>query len=185
MSIPNRAAQATWTATSVADALRAAGPVVLRICRGILHDGPDAEDAAQEALVALSRALAAFRGECSLSTYATRIAMRTAMRQRARRRRIDDNRETEAASTDASGDGTPGAELRLLVMSLLDRLPREQADALALRFVLGHSPAEIAEICGAPVNTIRSRIRLARGALRTAIADHPGLRGDVEVDDDE
>lgn len=183
MSIPEPAADTAAAPSSVADTLRATGPLVLRVCRGILHDGPDAEDAAQEALVALAKALRGFRGECSLATYATRIAMRTAMRQRALRRRLDLAHTAERQTADAP-TGAPSAELRLLVTSLLDRLPREQADALALRFVLGHTPAEIAEICGAPVNTIRSRIRLARGALRTAIADHPVLREDVEVDDE-
>lgn len=183
MSIPEPAADAV-AASSVADTLRATGPLVLRVCRGILHDGPDAEDAAQEALVALAKALRGFRGECSLATYATRIAMRVAMRQRALRRRVDLVHTGERPTADVPAGALPSAELRLLVTSLLDRLPREQADALALRFVLGHTPAEIAEICGAPVNTIRSRIRLARGALRSAIADHPVLREDVEVDDE-
>jgi DNA-directed RNA polymerase specialized sigma24 family protein len=70
------------------------------------------------------------------------------------------------------------------VRALLDDLPEEQAEALALRFMLGWSLIEISEASGAPVNTVRSRLRLAKEALRrrveadAALADEFDRRGD-------
>ena len=64
--------------TTIAAVLRGVGPRILRVCRGVLGPGPDAEDAAQESLVALVKALPGFRGESSIETFATRIALRTA-----------------------------------------------------------------------------------------------------------
>ena len=61
------------------------------------------------------------------------------------------------------------------VAELLARLPEEQAETLALRVVLGWSLDEIASATGAPTNTVRSRMRLAKDALRKSIEKSPGL----------
>lgn len=162
--------------------LRDVGPQVLRTCRGIV--GPDeCEDAAQESLAALARAIPAFRGDSSMRTYAVRIAMRTALRMRRRRAR----REERELLTDAPPEApatSPNDETRLerrrIVWALLDELPPPQAEALALRFILGHSLAEVAEACDAPLNTIRSRIRLARCALQQRLEANTQLRDALE-----
>jgi RNA polymerase sigma-70 factor (ECF subfamily) len=67
------------------------------------------------------------------------------------------------------------ARRRVAVRALLDELPDEQSEALALRFMLGWSLADIAEVSAAPLNTVRSRIRLAKEALRRHIKGDPGL----------
>ena len=111
---------------------------------------------------------------------------------RARERRTQ--RAQRTSSIDEGSDGvvrgsiapdavSTAAELRLIVMSLLGVLPTAQAEALLLRFVLGHSLQEIAEISGAPLNTVRSRIRLAREALQRRLAHDDRLRALVEEDD--
>jgi RNA polymerase sigma-70 factor (ECF subfamily) len=58
---------------------------------------------------------------------------------------------------------------------LLEDLPEEQADVLALRVVLGLSLEEVAQATGAPLNTVRSRVRLAKEALRRRIESTPEL----------
>ncbi|HMI92524.1 MAG TPA: sigma factor-like helix-turn-helix DNA-binding protein [Polyangiales bacterium] len=57
--------------------------------------------------------------------------------------------------------------------ALLDTLPEVQGETLALRVVLGLSLLETAEATGVPVNTVRSRVRLAREALRARIEAEP------------
>ena len=52
---------------------------------------------------------------------------------------------------------------------MLADLPSAQAEALVLRSVLGYSFEELAAATGSPVNTVRSRIRLAKEALRRRI----------------
>jgi RNA polymerase sigma-70 factor (ECF subfamily) len=64
---------------------------------------------------------------------------------------------------------------------LLCDLPEEQADALALRVMLGWSLEDVAQATGAPLNTVRSRVRLAKEALRRRIEADPLLADQLEV----
>jgi RNA polymerase sigma-70 factor (ECF subfamily) len=45
---------------------------------------------------------------------------------------------------------------------------------MVLRALLGHSIEEVAAITRAPINTVRSRLRIAKDALRRRLADDPG-----------
>jgi RNA polymerase sigma-70 factor (ECF subfamily) len=82
--------------------------------------------------------------------------------------------------SEACADETPSAELeaerrRRAIRELLVELPEEQAETLALRVMLGWSLEEVASATGAPVNTVRSRVRLAKEALRRRIEANPAL----------
>jgi RNA polymerase sigma-70 factor (ECF subfamily) len=70
---------------------------------------------------------------------------------------------------------------RAAFRNLLDDLPEEQAEALALRFMVGWSLAELAEATGAPLNTVRSRLRLGKEALRRRIEGDPALAEELET----
>ena len=63
-------------------------------------------------------------------------------------------------------------------------LPGLQAQALALHCVAGCTVAEIAEATGAPLQTVRSRLRLARRALRLRLAAEPTLLELLEKSDE-
>ena len=54
-----------------------------------------------------------------------------------------------------------------------DRLSPDQRAALALHLHFGYSIAETAAIVGAPEETVRSRIRLARDRLRRELKEDP------------
>ena len=60
-------------------------------------------------------------------------------------------------------------------LTLPDELPEEQAETFALRVVLDYSLEQVAAATGAPVNTVRSRVRLAREKLKTKIEADPDL----------
>lgn len=68
-----------------------------------------------------------------------------------------------------------------LLRELLYQIPEEQAEALALRVVLGWTLEEVASATGAPQNTVRSRVRLAKESLRRRIEADPVLRETLEV----
>src|SRR2546422_54284 len=68
-----------------------------------------------------------------------------------------------------------------VVRDLLGALPAEQAEALAMRVALGWSLEEIATHSGAPLNTVRSRLRLAKEALKRRIESDAGLLDALEV----
>jgi len=157
---------------------------MLRVVRGVLGaHSSDVDDVAQQSLIALIQALPAFRGECEPAGYACRIALRTAL---AARKRASIARARRDSATDADTlASTPldeGANRRTeLLRTLLDELPTEQAEALSMRTVLGWSLEEISAASGAPVNTIRSRLRLAKEAMRKKIDADPALAEELGV----
>lgn len=168
--------------------LRALAPRIASVVRVVMgRESADADDVTQQSMIAFLQALPAFRGECHPASYASRIAVRTAV---AAKRRVKLGRSREEADEDidlhpASGQN-PGELLaaerrKMIVRDLLAELPEEQAEALALRVVLGWSLEEVASTTRAPLNTVRSRIRLAKEALRRRIEADPSLYEELEV----
>jgi RNA polymerase sigma-70 factor (ECF subfamily) len=172
---------------AVAELLRVVAPAMLRVVRGVM--GPrsaDVDDALQQSLISLIHALPSFRGECAPAGYACRIAFRAALVLRKRARRDSAERELIAAAEDAHDALPPGHSLEAarrtaLLRALLDELPAEQAEALGLRTILGWSREEIASVSGVPLNTVRSRLRLAKEALRRKIESDPTLAEELGV----
>lgn len=165
--------------------LSGVAPDVSRVVAKIVH-GADHDDVVQESLIALVAALPNFRGDGAVRHFARRIAVRVALRDRKRRRRHESGAlpvEHEHLASDglAPDERARSFARRSLLMALLDELPRNQAETLALRVVLGMSLAETAEATGVPANTVRSRLRLARAALKKRIEADPQLAELLEV----
>ncbi len=167
--------------------IEAVAPRVVRVVRAIV--GPshaEADDVAQQALIAVVQAMPRFRGECEPASYATRIAVRTAITARRKARawvnRHDAGVElAELPSKDAPLEDMHAERRRVILRDLLDALPEEQADALALKFVMGWTLEEIAAATNVPVNTVRSRMRLAKEAMRRRIESDSSLADELEV----
>ena len=160
-------------------------PSISRIVAGVVgvrHS--ELDDVIQQSLIAVSQALRGFRGECHPAGYASRIALRVALRYR-KRHRLELSRqkllgETLRDQVDAGSEPAVSDRRRQLLRELLDDLPEEQAESLALRVMLGWSLEEVARASGVPVNTVRSRVRLAKEALRRRIEAGPDLRDALE-----
>ncbi len=165
--------------------LVALAPHLLRTVRSLLGRGnPDAEDIAQEAALVVLGALPTFRGESSVVRFATRTAVLVAMN--ARRKRAASKRgggvaaiaadvDDVAAELDSPEQRLVSARAAEAVRALLLTLPAPQAEALALHCVGGCSLAEIAAATDAPLQTVKSRLRLARRALRETLDGAPAL----------
>ena len=158
----------------------------VRLVMGTQH--ADFDDAVQLSLIALIQALPAFRGDCEPEHYASRIAVRTAMATR-RRSSKRGARTDGSIEMDRLVDLAPGAsslvvsaQTREVLRGLLDTLPEEQAETLALRVVLGWTLGEVAEATSAPLNTVRSRLRLAKEALRNRLEGNAELLLALEVE---
>lgn len=156
---------------AITELLRALGPLVARTARVILGpQHPDADDVIQQSFVALIRSLPQYRAESNLSTYTSRITTRTALAARRRERRRAEVHESYALAQPEQLVN-PREEVASHVHALLDELVEEQAETLALRTVLGFSIDEIAEAMQVPRNTVKSRLRLAKAALRARLTD--------------
>ena len=77
-------------------------------------------------------------------------------------------------------DTAQASSLAPIVRELLATLPANLAEVLALHVVLGHTVPEIAESSGVPLETVRSRLRLAKQALRKRVLNNQKLREAVD-----
>jgi RNA polymerase sigma-70 factor (ECF subfamily) len=128
---------------------------------------PDLEDAIQDCLVDVVRALPHFRFECDCKHYVTKVALRRAIAARQRARDLSTRIATMDAHDLACVSVDDWTEARAdLVRNLLDELNKEQANVLRLRLMLGHSIEEIAGITGVSQNTVKTRLRLGKDQLR-------------------
>ncbi len=173
---------------AIGQLLKQLAPGMIRAARSLMGTThADVDDVVQQSLIALVQALPAFRGECSPSHFASRIVTRTALAARRRTairgERQDDAIEPAGFGVAPSQDEAIEAERRRhAVRSLMETLPEEQAETLALRVVLGFSLEEVAETTGVPLNTVRSRVRLAKASLKKRIEADPRLHAALEVE---
>jgi RNA polymerase sigma-70 factor (ECF subfamily) len=155
--------------------------MIERVIGRLVGPTPDLEDLVQDTFATALRALSSYRGEASLRTWLTSIAVHVAQHHlRAGRLRrhapleLVDERQIPSFSWEA--------EVRLderrfstRVHAVLDRLPPKQRIALLLFTVEGRSVEEVAALMGASQTATRSRVFFARRALRALIADDPAL----------
>jgi RNA polymerase sigma-70 factor, ECF subfamily len=175
------------------DAMRrlivAVGPAMLRVIRTVV--GPnvaDAEDILQDASEAFLTAIGSFKGRCTVLHFACRVAVFSALAWR-RRLALRSARIVDDAEIDewpAEGGLSP-AELVMAVRRrealelLLDDLPPPQAEVLVLHCALDFTVDEIAAAVGRPMETVRSRLRLAKQALRDRIGENAELAEILEM----
>lgn len=154
---------------------------VARLVYRMLSASTDLEDVVQEVFVQVFRSLKDFRGQSKFSTWLHRVTVNVVLmhRRSARSRPV----LTEEAPSDVVTDDRqplPDEEAeRCERMRAFRRLLARLADKKRVVFVLheleGLSPAEIAEIVGAPVLTVRTRLFYARRELEAMLRDEPSL----------
>ena len=156
------------------------GSSMLQMVRRVL--GPkhrETEDVLQEAIINLLRALPGFRGDSTVRHFACRVATLTALKARRRRSaELDDNPselDEECWAGADPHDWTLASCRRQLLRRLLDELPGPQAEALVLHCVAGLTVEEMAAAARCPAETIRSRLRLAKAALRERATADPTI----------
>ena len=121
----------------------------------------DAEDATQNALISIVKALPSFDGRSQFSTWIYRIATNAALdevRRIGRRPRPTDN---DAVYDSPQSDRTEAVAAQLDVVAALAEIAEEYRTTLVLRHVADLEYEEIAAIQGIAIGTVRSR--LARG----------------------
>ena len=143
---------------------------VFRLCLRLCSQAALAEDATQETFLEVYKGLPLFREEASLGTWIYRVALRTALRLRARQSPLPDaGVEAVAASTFDPEAALAARDDVRAVQAALDGLPAEQRVVVALFSVDGLSHGEIAAILGIPEGTVWSRLHKGRKALAAAL----------------
>jgi RNA polymerase sigma-70 factor (ECF subfamily) len=149
----------------------------------MVPDRDQASDAVQEAFFSAYRNMAGFRGG-SVKSWLSRIAINAAMdAQRLKKRRPADpypelEDDTWQPPADASADPVMTSlttERHRALGTALAAITNDQRTAIVLYDVEGYDYAEIAEITGVSVGTVKSRIHRGRLALRGLLADRMDL----------
>jgi RNA polymerase sigma factor (sigma-70 family) len=145
------------------------GPMVLGVCRRVLGDRHEAEDAFQATFLVLARKAGAIARREQLANWLHGVASRTALDARARtdrRRARERNASATAAVEVGPDDGPERVELRTILDEELDRLPASYRGPVILCELDGLSRQAAARRLGIPEGTLSSRLARAKDLLR-------------------
>ncbi len=162
----------------------------LRVIERILGNEAEAQDALQDALLAMYRELASFSGASAFSTWGYRVCANQALMHRRKRiRRREDAIEDLMPRFQDDGHPIPGEnllelseasealvsverkELRERIQSGLESLSDDQRAVFVLRDLEGWDTDDIARRLGISRELVRQRLHRARLALRALLAD--------------
>jgi RNA polymerase sigma-70 factor (ECF subfamily) len=174
MTEASTTAHALATDIALADFVTVHYQRLFRLAMLVSRDPSDAADAVQFALERAWRNRATLRQDTSLRSWLDRIVVNEAIRQSNKRRSwiarftsskaqvgwIEPVDERAAASSEWSS-----------LRAAFDKLPAEQRAAVVLHMYAGYSLEETAELVSAPVETVRSRLRLAKDRLRRELGE--------------
>lgn len=151
---------------------------VYTLCFRMCGNSEDAEEAAQDAFLALWRGIDRFRQESSLSTWIYRLATNACIDTLRRRKKQSgsvslDDEELFVDAVDTSPQPQETVEHReaqKLLQEDLSALPEEYRKVLILREIEGLSYTEIAESASIELGTVKSRISRGRSLLRNFLS---------------
>jgi RNA polymerase sigma factor (sigma-70 family) len=144
------------------------GPMVLGVCRRVLGDPHEAEDAFQATFLVLVRKAAGIRNRQGVSVWLYGVAWRTALqlKTRAATRRRHETRAAHAGEPAARAEDPELADLRRLLDEELSRLPAKYRDPLVLCHLEGFTTEQAARQLSWPTGTVAGRLARGRELLR-------------------
>ncbi len=146
--------------------MRFHGPMVFGVCKRILGDHHDAEEAFQATFLVLSRKAASIMPRARIGSWLYAVAYRTALKSRSlraqrRRREIQDINAAEPEMHSAE----KWTELAPLLDDAISALPEKYRVPVVLCDLQGRSHKEVAQELGCPEGTLSSRLMRARNLL--------------------
>jgi RNA polymerase sigma-70 factor (ECF subfamily) len=165
---------------------RATQPPLLRYLRGLV--GEDSEDVASEAWLQVARDIHTFRGDYDgFKAWTTTIARHRAMDHLRRlRRRPADAVPTDELVSLPAGDDTAALATDSVstdaAMRLISRLPRDQAEAILLRVVIGLDAKSAGKVLGKRPGAVRTAAYRGLRRLAKLLAQDEHTAGQVLAD---
>ena len=130
----------------------------------------EAEDVGQETFIRFYRFLPKFRGDSSVGTYLTRIAINLSLneiKRHKRQRTLHLSREHENMDNVPDHSGRENLkELKEIVHSGIQKLKPKYRAVVVLRLIQGYTTQETAQILHLPVGTVLSRLARAQMQLK-------------------
>ncbi|SIO31081.1 RNA polymerase sigma factor, sigma-70 family [Singulisphaera sp. GP187] len=147
------------------------GPMVLRVCRQMLHDRHEAEDAFQATFLVLASKAHAIRNQDSVAGWLHGVARRVALRSKAdaTRRRIKERQAAIVAAAHSPEDNQGQSESWPELHEEIARLPERYREPVVLCYLEGLTTEAAAQRLGCPQGTILSRLSRAKERLRRSL----------------
>jgi RNA polymerase sigma factor (sigma-70 family) len=149
--------------------------MVFGVCRRVLSDRQDAEDAFQATFLVLARKAASIRRREAVTGWLYQVACRIALAARAgaarrsQREVLHPGLDSVPAATEPASDAA-WRELRPILDEELSRLPEKLRVPVVLCYLEGKSYAEAAALTGCPTGTLSGRLTRARALLARRLA---------------
>lgn len=143
---------------------------------GMLGRGDAAEDIGQEVFIRFYNSIGNFRGESSLGTYLTRIAINLSLnelkRRKLRRLLSFDALREEGIEIEDKNQKDPVDEKKEIVQRAINNLSDKHRAVVVLRLIDEYSTEETAKILGLPVGTVLSRLARAQAKLKESLINY-------------
>jgi RNA polymerase sigma factor (sigma-70 family) len=149
--------------------LRRHGPMALDVCRSVLDNEADAEDAFQATFLILARKSGSIRKTASLASWLHGVAYRTALKARAQSAARQKHETRAPARQPAQPDDLSWREVRQAVHEEVNRLPDRYRAPLVLCYLEGVTQEAAAVRLALAKSTLRERLERGRSLLRTRL----------------
>jgi RNA polymerase sigma factor (sigma-70 family) len=151
--------------------VRRHGPMVLDVCRNVLANEADAEDAFQATFLILAQKAGAIRKQASVGSWLYGVAYRTALKAQADsvRRRKGEACARDPGQPETSADLT-WREVTQVIQAELNRFNEDYRAPLVLCYLEGRTQDQAAALLGVSKATVRKRLDRGRALLRVRLA---------------
>ncbi|MBI4764803.1 MAG: sigma-70 family RNA polymerase sigma factor [Deltaproteobacteria bacterium] len=143
---------------------------IFNLCRYMLHDNEEAQDAAQDTFIKSYNSLKDFKPEVSFYTWLYRIAVNTCLDFRKKVRLVPSDDESAVDNLPYAQPSPEGLvqskETGRLIETALQKISKKFRTVIILKEIEGLSYEEIAEVLHISIGTVKSRISRAREELR-------------------
>jgi len=147
--------------------VRRHGPMVLAVCKRVLKDGHEADDAFQATFLVLVRKAATIGRRDSVSSWLYRVAFHAALRARSGvNRRREQERQVEDMSPVQASEPECWQDVRPVLDEEVNRLPEKYRAPMVLCYFEGKTNEEAAQQLCWPMGTVQGRLARAREMLR-------------------
>ncbi len=156
------------------------GPMVLRVCRTVLRNAHDAEDAFQATFLILAIKAGSIQRRQSLTSWLYSVAYNVAAtaRSSAARRRSHELQAGRTRSIAFVEDARD--DLEEVICGELGKIPKRYRDVLVLCYLEGLTQQQAARQLGCPIGTVQSRLARGRERLRARLTQR-GLNPSAAV----
>src|SRR5262245_45172386 len=145
------------------------GPLVLGVCRRVLRQEQDAEDAFQAAFLTLAKKAHAVARQASLAGWLYKVAFRIALKGRARKVRRPLTEPLTEPPVAAGEEEVLWRDLRPVLDEEVGRLPEKYRAPVLLCYLQGLTYEEAARQLGCPLGTLSIRLKRARERLHACL----------------